>query len=149
MVRKWHLTRDNDQQLGSIVDDNLIVINLWSWLWLNTHLHLAFSHAHRKTRKRLMIYRFVTRGSVERITEVAKRKMMLTHLVVSTANSSQSLVVTWVCSVGIKYSVGGSGGGILGSLVRRCRVGVILTVLTIRPWFAHSISPPHGLFATL
>ena len=47
MVRKWHLTRDNDQQLGSIVDDNLIVINLWSWLWLNTHLHLAFSHAHR------------------------------------------------------------------------------------------------------
>ena len=30
-----------------------------------------------------MIYRFVTRASVEeRITEVAKRKMMLTHLVV-------------------------------------------------------------------
>lgn len=30
-----------------------------------------------------MIYRFVTRGSVEeRITQVAKRKMMLTHLVV-------------------------------------------------------------------
>lgn len=30
-----------------------------------------------------MIYRFVTRSSVEeRITEVAKKKMMLTHLVV-------------------------------------------------------------------
>ncbi len=30
-----------------------------------------------------MIYRFVTRNSVEeRITEVAKKKMMLTHLVV-------------------------------------------------------------------
>lgn len=30
-----------------------------------------------------MIYRFVTRASVEeRITQVAKRKMMLTHLVV-------------------------------------------------------------------
>lgn len=31
----------------------------------------------------MMIYRFVTRASVEeRITQVAKRKMMLTHLVV-------------------------------------------------------------------
>lgn len=30
-----------------------------------------------------MIYRFVTRNSVEeRVTQVAKRKMMLTHLVV-------------------------------------------------------------------
>ena len=30
-----------------------------------------------------MIYRFVTRSSVEeRVTQVAKRKMMLTHLVV-------------------------------------------------------------------
>uniref|UniRef100_A0A8C4ZGW5 DNA helicase n=1 Tax=Gadus morhua TaxID=8049 RepID=A0A8C4ZGW5_GADMO len=44
----------------------------------------AFSRAHRIGQNRkVMIYRFVTRASVEeRITEVAKRKMMLTHLVV-------------------------------------------------------------------
>uniref|UniRef100_A0A8C4NXF8 DNA helicase n=1 Tax=Dicentrarchus labrax TaxID=13489 RepID=A0A8C4NXF8_DICLA len=44
----------------------------------------AFSRAHRiGQNKKVMIYRFVTRGSVEeRITQVAKRKMMLTHLVV-------------------------------------------------------------------
>ncbi|XP_047188872.1 chromodomain-helicase-DNA-binding protein 5 isoform X4 [Scophthalmus maximus] len=44
----------------------------------------AFSRAHRIGQNRkVMIYRFVTRGSVEeRITQVAKRKMMLTHLVV-------------------------------------------------------------------
>ncbi|KAI6653320.1 Chromodomain helicase DNA binding protein 4 L homeolog [Oopsacas minuta] len=44
----------------------------------------AFSRAHRigQTNK-VMIYRFVTRHTVEeRITEVAKRKMMLTHLIV-------------------------------------------------------------------
>ncbi|XP_041946627.1 chromodomain-helicase-DNA-binding protein 5 isoform X2 [Alosa sapidissima] len=44
----------------------------------------AFSRAHRIGQNRkVMIYRFVTRASVEeRITQVAKRKMMLTHLVV-------------------------------------------------------------------
>ncbi|BFZ23291.1 hypothetical protein BsWGS_26330 [Bradybaena similaris] len=44
----------------------------------------AFSRAHRIGQaNKVMIYRFVTRGSVEeRITQVAKRKMMLTHLVV-------------------------------------------------------------------
>ncbi|CAI8044826.1 Chromodomain-helicase-DNA-binding protein 5, partial [Geodia barretti] len=44
----------------------------------------AFSRAHRIGQaNKVMIYRFVTRSSVEeRITEVAKRKMMLTHLVV-------------------------------------------------------------------
>ncbi|KAM9522859.1 chromodomain-helicase-DNA-binding protein 5-like isoform 5-T5 [Salvelinus alpinus] len=44
----------------------------------------AFSRAHRiGQNKKVMIYRFVTRASVEeRITQVAKRKMMLTHLVV-------------------------------------------------------------------
>lgn len=44
----------------------------------------AFSRAHRigQTNK-VMIYRFVTRSSVEeRIAQVAKKKMMLTHLVV-------------------------------------------------------------------
>jgi len=44
----------------------------------------AFSRAHRigQTNK-VMIYRFVTRNSVEeRVTQVAKKKMMLTHLVV-------------------------------------------------------------------
>jgi chromodomain-helicase-DNA-binding protein 4 len=44
----------------------------------------AFSRAHRiGQKKRVMIYRFVTRNSVEeRITSVAKKKMLLTHLVV-------------------------------------------------------------------
>lgn len=44
----------------------------------------AFSRAHRIGQaNKVMIYRFVTRGSVEeRITQVAKKKMMLTHLVV-------------------------------------------------------------------
>jgi len=44
----------------------------------------AFSRAHRigQTNK-VMIYRFVTRNTVEeRVTQVAKKKMMLTHLVV-------------------------------------------------------------------
>ena len=57
----------------------------------------AFSRAHRIGQSnKVMIYRFVTRGSVEeRITEVAKRKMMLTHLVVrpgmGTSSSAPSL----------------------------------------------------------
>jgi len=44
----------------------------------------AFSRAHRIGQvNKVMIYRFVTKGSVEeRITQVAKKKMMLTHLVV-------------------------------------------------------------------
>ncbi|XP_019855875.1 PREDICTED: chromodomain-helicase-DNA-binding protein 5-like isoform X1 [Amphimedon queenslandica] len=44
----------------------------------------AFSRAHRIGQaNKVMIYRFVTRNSVEeRVCEVAKRKMMLTHLVV-------------------------------------------------------------------
>jgi chromodomain-helicase-DNA-binding protein 4 len=44
----------------------------------------AFSRAHRIGQaNKVMIYRFVTRFSVEeRITQVAKKKMMLTHLVV-------------------------------------------------------------------
>ncbi|XP_057304729.1 chromodomain-helicase-DNA-binding protein 5-like isoform X2 [Hydractinia symbiolongicarpus] len=44
----------------------------------------AFSRAHRiGQQNKVMIYRFVTKGSVEeRITQVAKKKMMLTHLVV-------------------------------------------------------------------
>lgn len=43
----------------------------------------AFSRAHRIGQaNRVMIYRFVTRNTVEeRITQVAKKKMMLTHLV--------------------------------------------------------------------
>ena len=56
----------------------------------------AFSRAHRIGQaNKVMIYRFVTRNSVEeRITEVAKKKMMLTHLVVRPgmgSASSQSL----------------------------------------------------------
>ncbi|EYC35781.1 hypothetical protein Y032_0985g3291 [Ancylostoma ceylanicum] len=44
----------------------------------------AFSRAHRiGQQNKVMIYRFVTRNSVEeRITSVAKKKMLLTHLVV-------------------------------------------------------------------
>ncbi|XP_050414709.1 chromodomain-helicase-DNA-binding protein 4 isoform X3 [Patella vulgata] len=44
----------------------------------------AFSRAHRIGQaNKVMIFRFVTRASVEeRITQVAKKKMMLTHLVV-------------------------------------------------------------------
>lgn len=44
----------------------------------------ALSRAHRiGQQNKVMIYRFVTRNSVEeRITQVAKKKMMLTHLVV-------------------------------------------------------------------
>lgn len=46
----------------------------------------AFSRAHRiGQQNKVMIYRFVTRNSVEeRVTQVAKKKMMLTHLVVET-----------------------------------------------------------------
>lgn len=44
----------------------------------------AYSRAHRIGQKsKVLIYRFVTRNSVEeRITTVAKKKMLLTHLVV-------------------------------------------------------------------
>jgi SNF2 family DNA or RNA helicase len=44
----------------------------------------AFSRAHRIGQaNKVMIYRFVTRNSVEeRVAQVAKKKMMLTHLVV-------------------------------------------------------------------
>ncbi|XP_078284169.1 chromodomain-helicase-DNA-binding protein 3-like, partial [Rhinoraja longicauda] len=52
----------------------------------------AFSRAHRIGQsKKVMIYRFVTRASVEeRITQVAKRKMMLTHLVVRSGLGSKA-----------------------------------------------------------
>ncbi|XP_041038495.1 chromodomain-helicase-DNA-binding protein 4-like, partial [Carcharodon carcharias] len=52
----------------------------------------AFSRAHRIGQNRkVMIYRFVTRASVEeRITQVAKKKMMLTHLVVRPGLGSKS-----------------------------------------------------------
>lgn len=49
----------------------------------------AFSRAHRIGQaNKVMIYRFVTRNSVEeRVTQVAKKKMMLTHLVVRPGKS--------------------------------------------------------------
>ncbi|XP_054712888.1 chromodomain-helicase-DNA-binding protein Mi-2 homolog isoform X2 [Uloborus diversus] len=52
----------------------------------------AFSRAHRIGQSnKVMIYRFVTRASVEeRITQVAKKKMMLTHLVVRPGLGSRS-----------------------------------------------------------
>lgn len=59
---------------------------------LSCRLPQAFSRAHRiGQNKKVMIYRFVTRASVEeRITQVAKRKMMLTHLVVRPGLGSKS-----------------------------------------------------------
>lgn len=65
--------------------------------WFTVHPSLsflpqAFSRAHRIGQaNKVMIYRFVTRASVEeRITQVAKRKMMLTHLVVRPGLGSKS-----------------------------------------------------------
>jgi superfamily II DNA/RNA helicase len=61
---------------------NTVIIYDSDW---NPHNDIqAFSRAHRIGQKsKVMIYRFVTRNSVEeRITSVAKKKMMLTHLVV-------------------------------------------------------------------
>ncbi|KAB0394682.1 hypothetical protein E2I00_008476, partial [Balaenoptera physalus] len=54
--------------------------------------HPGAPRAHRiGQNKKVMIYRFVTRASVEeRITQVAKRKMMLTHLVVRPGLGSKS-----------------------------------------------------------
>merc|ERR1719300_658046 len=51
----------------------------------------AFSRAHRIGQKnKVMIYRFVTRNTVEeRVTQVAKKKMMLTHLVVQAGPMGQ------------------------------------------------------------
>jgi len=51
----------------------------------------ALSRAHRLGQKnKVMIYRFVTRNTVEeRVTQVAKKKMMLTHLVVQPGMSGQ------------------------------------------------------------
>lgn len=56
----------------------------------------AFSRAHRLGQQnKVMIYRFVTRNSVEeRITQVAKKKMMLTHLVVRPGLGSKSQTMT-------------------------------------------------------
>ena len=52
----------------------------------------AFSRSHRIGQKnKVMIYRFVTRNSIEeRLTQMAKKKMMLTHLVVRSGMGSGS-----------------------------------------------------------
>ncbi|KAJ6221101.1 hypothetical protein RDWZM_006913 [Blomia tropicalis] len=56
----------------------------------------AFSRAHRIGQaNKVMIYRFVTRASVEeRITQVAKKKMMLTHLVVRPGMGGRSAAMS-------------------------------------------------------
>ncbi|XP_067659338.1 chromodomain-helicase-DNA-binding protein 4-like isoform X4 [Haliotis asinina] len=56
----------------------------------------AFSRAHRIGQaNKVMIYRFVTRASVEeRITQVAKKKMMLTHLVVRPGLGNKSTTMS-------------------------------------------------------
>eukprot|EP00051_Salpingoeca_urceolata_P019520 m.285948 g.285948 ORF g.285948 m.285948 type:complete len:1583 (+) comp19435_c1_seq19:182-4930(+) len=53
----------------------------------------AFSRAHRMGQNnKVMVYRFVTRNTIEeRIVELAKKKMMLTHLVVRGGSSKRSL----------------------------------------------------------
>ncbi|CAD5232400.1 unnamed protein product [Bursaphelenchus xylophilus] len=53
----------------------------------------AFSRAHRLgQRNHVMIYRFVTRNSVEeRITTVAKKKMLLTHLAIRNNNKQTTM----------------------------------------------------------
>merc|ERR1712001_763604 len=59
----------------------------------NPHNNIqALSRAHRIGQKnKVMIYRFVTRNTVEeRVTQVAKKKMMLTHLVVQPGMSGSS-----------------------------------------------------------
>lgn len=65
---------------------NLIIFYMYQndCLFPSSDFAQAFSRAHRIGQaNKVMIYRFVTRASVEeRITQVAKRKMMLTHLVV-------------------------------------------------------------------
>merc|ERR1712149_151661 len=61
--------------------DTVIIFDM-DW---NPHNDIqAFSRAHRiGQQNKVMIYRFVTRNTVEeRVTQVAKKKMMLTHLVV-------------------------------------------------------------------
>uniref|UniRef100_A0A671M0T6 Chromodomain-helicase-DNA-binding protein 4-like n=1 Tax=Sinocyclocheilus anshuiensis TaxID=1608454 RepID=A0A671M0T6_9TELE len=57
----------------------------------------AFSRAHRiGQNKKVMIYRFVTKASVEeRITQVAKKKMMLTHLVVRPGLGSKTVFYSY------------------------------------------------------
>ncbi|XP_053136888.1 adherens junction-associated protein 1 isoform X2 [Hemicordylus capensis] len=77
------------QELG------LLDLYLWTLSWELPYFicySRAFSRAHRiGQNKKVMIYRFVTRASVEeRITQVAKRKMMLTHLVVRPGLGSES-----------------------------------------------------------
>ena len=56
----------------------------------------ALSRAHRIGQmNKVMIYRFVTRGSVEeRIAQVAKKKLMLTHLVVRSGVGNQQTGLT-------------------------------------------------------
>ncbi|KAI6201100.1 hypothetical protein M3Y96_00805500 [Aphelenchoides besseyi] len=56
----------------------------------------AFSRAHRIGQKNhVMIYRFVTRNSIEeRVTTVAKKKMLLTHLVVRAGNAQKNVALS-------------------------------------------------------
>ncbi|KAI6178175.1 hypothetical protein M3Y98_00472300 [Aphelenchoides besseyi] len=56
----------------------------------------AFSRAHRiGQQNHVMIYRFVTRNSVEeRVTTVAKKKMLLTHLVVRAGNAQKNVALS-------------------------------------------------------
>ena len=66
----------------NLVTADTVIIYDSDW---NPHNDIqALSRAHRIGQaNKVMIYRFVTRNSVEeRITQVAKKKMMLTHLVV-------------------------------------------------------------------
>lgn len=80
-----------------------------------------------------MIYRFVTRASVEeRITQVAKRKMMLTHLVVrpglgSKAGSMSKQELDDILKFGTEELFKDEGEGKLAFYRRAHMRGIILS----------------------
>lgn len=94
----------------------------------------AFSRAHRIGQaNKVMIYRFVTRASVEeRITQVAKRKMMLTHLVVrpglgSKAGSMSKQELDDILKFGTEELFKDEGEGKLAFYRRAHLPGIILS----------------------
>ena len=95
-----------------------------------------------------MIYRFVTRASVEeRITQVAKKKMMLTHLVVrpglgSKTGSMSKQELDDILKFGTEelFKDEATDGGELVRILCWCgvwllyRASLIPRVLGLRPW---------------
>lgn len=110
-----------------------------------------------------MIYRFVTRASVEeRITQVAKRKMMLTHLVVRPGLGSKSGSMTKqelddILKFGteelFKDDVEGEVGKVLGVLSVRGPLsellGLILLFLCPQAWCLRDSGLPCQMLSPL